>query len=338
MIALGLLLTTACDPKTFDPVLSLGNIQSAAITSPTAGTAIVITEADADKVATFQWSAADYGFQAAVTYSLQADLEGGDFSDPIGLATTNGTSVDLVYADLNAALLSANVPDGVASNMMFRVVSDINDDVAEAASEAVMLSITPYKTVVAFPQLAVPGAHQGWNANDSVNAVFDRGFNGNYEGFVYFAGTGNEFKFSDPGRGWDLNWGDDGADGSLEENGANIIAPDEGMYRLKVNLNDFSYTSEAANFGLIGDATGSWDNDQDLVWNETTRAMELTLDLVVGAVKFRANDDWALNFGDNAANGSLEYDGENIAIAEAGNYTIQLFISGPEYTYTLTKN
>lgn len=338
IIALGLLLTTACDPKTFDPVLVVGDIQSASITAPTAGTNIVLTEAEAEKVVNFSWSAADYGFDAAVTYSLEGDLEGGDFSSPIAFANTTGTSVDLTYEEINSNMIAKGIPDGVASNILLRVVADVNDEVSEVASGTVMISVTPYKVVVQYPLLAVPGSYQGWNPNDSINAVFDRNFDGNYESFVYFDGTGVEFKFSDPVLGWAMNWGDNGGDGVLDDGGDNIAAPDAGMHRLRVNLNDFSYSVETTNFGLIGDATGSWDNDQDMTWNAAERALEITLDLVVGAIKFRANDDWALNLGDNAANGSLEYEGENIAITDAGNYTIKLFLSDADYTYSITKN
>ncbi|RMG27177.1 MAG: hypothetical protein D6730_07770 [Bacteroidetes bacterium] len=64
----------------------------------------------------------------------------------------------------------------------------------------------------------------------------------------------------------------------------------------------------------------------------------ITLDLQAGEVKFRANDDWAINFGDDDGNGSLEYGGANIVIAEAGNYTIDLMLSVQDYTYQIVKN
>jgi hypothetical protein len=63
-----------------------------------------------------------------------------------------------------------------------------------------------------------------------------------------------------------------------------------------------------------------------------------TLDLVQGEMKFRANNDWAVNLGDNDANRSLEYGGANIAVAESGNYTIELNLGSAVYTYKLTKN
>ena len=58
-----------------------------------------------------------------------------------------------------------------------------------------------------------------------------------------------------------------------------------------------------------------------------------------GKFKFRANDDWGINFGDNGADFKPEYDGADIVISAAGNYTISLDLSaGGNYAYTLKKN
>jgi hypothetical protein len=41
-------------------------------------------------------------------------------------------------------------------------------------------------------------------------------------------------------------------------------------------------------------------------------------------MKFRLNDDWGVNLGDNGADGSLEAGGANIVIPAAGTYNITL--------------
>ncbi len=49
---------------------------------------------------------------------------------------------------------------------------------------------------------------------------------------------------------------------------------------------------------LIGDATpDGWNCDQNMTWNPTTRVFTATINLVAGDIKFRANDDWAVNLG-----------------------------------------
>ncbi|MBB6462892.1 SusF/SusE family outer membrane protein [Flammeovirga kamogawensis] len=93
-------------------------------------------------------------------------------------------------------------------------------------------------------------------------------------------------------------------------------------------------------WGIIGDATGSWDADQDLLYNAETEVYYITLDLVLGNIKFRKSDDWTVNLGGTTE--ALVHNGDNIAIAEAGNYTIELTVdeSGDSAvgSFTLTKN
>ena len=100
-----------------------------------------------------------------------------------------------------------------------------------------------------------------------------------------------------------------------------------------------THTATRTNWGVLGDATpGGWDTDTDFTYDEASSTLKVTLDLNAGEIKFRANDDWAINMGDTDANGDLQYDGDNIAIGEAGNYTIELILNQARYLYKLTKN
>jgi hypothetical protein len=80
-------------------------------------------------------------------------------------------------------------------------------------------------------------------------------------------------------------------------------------------------------------------------WDAEAGMLKVTLyltqsgDLSDTGIKFRANDDWGINLGDNEGDGVLEEGGSNIAVPEAGNYTVYLDLSNPEkYTYELIKN
>ena len=88
--------------------------------------------------------------------------------------------------------------------------------------------------------------------------------------------------------------------------------------------------------GIIGPAqAGGWDTDTDLTYNPETKAWEGTLDLAADKMKFRANDDWAINWGGSFD--ALTQNGADIVV-EAGTYDIQLFAlcDGKAYA-TLTK-
>jgi hypothetical protein len=61
------------------------------------------------------------------------------------------------------------------------------------------------------------------------------------------------------------------------------------------------------------------------------------LNLTVGAIKFRANDDWGLNLGGLNFN-ALTNGGDNIPIAVAGSYTLTLDVLKAVPSCIVTKN
>lgn len=189
----------------------------------------------------------------------------------------------------------------------------------------------------AYPVLYVPGGYQGWDPSDATTVVASVNDDGYYEGYLWFPDANTEFKFT-TGPNWDVNYGDDGADGTLELNGANIVAADAGYYKVNVDTNTWTYDIEKTEWGLIGDATpGGWDTDTDMTYNATDGVWELEVDLGTGSIKFRANDVWDINYGDTGVDGILDAGGDNISIAEAGAYLIKMKLGFPDYTYTIEK-
>lgn len=194
----------------------------------------------------------------------------------------------------------------------------------------------PPKSVKVYPVLHVPGSYQGWDPANETTVVASVASDDKYEGYLNFPDAGTQFKFTQ-GTSWDVNWGDTGGDGTLDPGGDNIVAADAGYYKVNVDLTALTYTITKTDWGVIGSATaGGWDNDQNMTYDATTGLWSATLDLVAGEIKFRANDGWDINLGDDGANGILEYGGANIAIPQAGKYVITLKLGAPDYTYTIT--
>ncbi|WP_346862466.1 RagB/SusD family nutrient uptake outer membrane protein [uncultured Draconibacterium sp.] len=196
---------------------------------------------------------------------------------------------------------------------------------------------------VDYPVIYVPGGYQSGSgysegdwAPDVAPTLGSVNSDSNYEGYIYFADAA-EFKFT-AGPNWDLNWGDDGGDGSLEPNGANLSVAEGGYYKLNVNTADLTYSIAKTDWGIIGSATANgWDSDQNMEFDAETKTWIAELDLSAGEIKFRANDDWAINYGDDGADGVLGAGAANIAIAEAGSYKITMKLESPDYTYTVEK-
>uniref|UniRef100_UPI003217DD83 SusE domain-containing protein n=1 Tax=uncultured Draconibacterium sp. TaxID=1573823 RepID=UPI003217DD83 len=168
-----------------------------------------------------------------------------------------------------------------------------------------------------------------------------------YQVFSYITTDSWGYKFL-PTRSWSGGWGlTEGTSDKITQNNAkDLKVSEDGFYRVIVNFSDGTTKTEKTDWGLIGSATpGGWDTDSDMTLlplsdNEYkgTYTWEITTDLTRGKIKFRANDGWAVNFGDTDANGSLELGGTDIEVSEAGNYTIKLVLDPASYTYSMVKN
>ncbi len=200
----------------------------------------------------------------------------------------------------------------------------------------IISEFNPGKT---YPKVYIPGSFQAipFNGTDSKNALTSSKSNKVYEGYRYFAQDNAEFVvLRNPSSTLGGKLGDNGADGTLEANGANIKAGTKGLYYIKVDLNNNTYVLEKQTWGVVGSATpGGWDNDTDLTWNSELNYLTVKLDLTEGDFKFRANKNWTVNLGDTGRDGILEAGGDNIKITKPGGYEIRLDLENPDYTYEL---
>ena len=98
--------------------------------------------------------------------------------------------------------------------------------------------------------------------------------------------------------------------------------------------NNYSYS--VTQWGIIGDATpGGWAADTDMTIIGGTDKWTVTACGSVVVIKFRANDAWDINYGDDGADLSLEAGGANLVIGAAGNYTITMNLATLTYTIVL---
>jgi hypothetical protein len=174
------------------------------------------------------------------------------------------------------------------------------------------------------------GSPNGW---DDETALTYSPEDTEWQGVLHL--TADEIKFR-ANHSWDYNYGSNAADGILQAGGNNIPVDVESDYSIVLDLSTPNeYTYSLNRWGLIGDATpGGWDNDTNMTWDADNGVFTVTLDLIAGSFKFRANDGWDINYGGDL-NG-LNAGGDNIAVAEDGNYTITFDPWG--LTATVTKN
>lgn len=192
-----------------------------------------------------------------------------------------------------------------------------------AGTWIVTLDMNNLTYTVGKPVLYMAGDANGWNQIDVLNG--DDGVH--FTGYMYL--NQNGFKFCTQPN-WDgTNYG---ADFNTTGDAANITMTEPaGYYKVDVDLSAKTYTLiPITTIGIIGSASpNGWDSDVDMTYvpyNAETKelgyweAKDITL--ASGEIKFRANDDWAINWGGDI--NALTQGGDNISV-EAGTYDIKLY-------------
>ena len=195
--------------------------------------------------------------------------------------------------------------------------------IAGTGTWIVTLDMNNLSYSVGKPILYMAGDANGWATNDYL-----AGEDGvHFTGFMFL--NQNGFKFCTQPEWKGTNYG---ANFDTAPDAANITMTEEaGYYKVDVDLGSKSYVlTPITTIGIIGSASpNGWDSDVDMTYvpyNAETKelgyweAKDITL--ASGEIKFRANDDWAINWGGDT--NALTQGGDNISV-EAGTYDIKLY-------------
>jgi len=278
-----------------------------------------------------------------VSYFVQIDSAGKNFTKFVTLANlTSANTLSLSYNTFNSLLLTPlSLTANAAASLEMRVGTAIY------GKDTVYSSILPISlTTLQLDQLWLPGSYEGYNpaAAPIIPSVTPKT---TYEGFAYFSAAGN-FKFTSAPDYNHINYGD-GGNGTLTTNGnaGGIGYSPAGVYLLDANVSALTYSAQyIQSFGIIGTATPQgWNASTPMTYNQSTGLWTITIALVPGALKFRANDSWNINYGPtdpNALTGAMVYNNPNaITINNAANYTVTMDMTQTKqkgYLYTVVQN
>lgn len=320
------------------------------ILTPQSGEAVILApETPNNPGLVMTWEEMDYGTPTEITYTIEVDKNGNDFAAPVTVATTTAAFISINTETLNGAALTAGLEPFSEGGLDVRVKSSVGSTGSEVAySDVITYLVTPYTTetpkmYVVGNFLAASGYGSDWTPSSAV-PISSSGFGEtDFEGYVYMNNASIEYKILPTNESFDGDWGDDGSfTGTLVQTGeSNITMSGPGYFRIKANTTSGTYSAQPAAWGIIGSATPTgWDSDTNMTYDATSKKWTITMDLVGGQkIKFRANDTWDLNYGDNGADGSLEEGGSDIDVPTSGNYTVTLDLSTPrEYTFSLQAN
>ncbi|MCO4294387.1 SusE domain-containing protein [Solitalea sp. MAHUQ-68] len=337
------LMLTSCK-KDEDMVIATDGTPSVLTASKQA--VILLEDKASDDAITFSWTRADYGYSAPVSYVLQVDKKGNNFAAPAIYplnAEGNGSSIvqTLTVAQFNTLLTDLKLAPFEVSEVECRISSSITDKVDPIYSGNVSMAVTTYAGKPKEMYLVGGSTTIGWNEGAAM--AFTSLGDGKFESYQYLTVAGDGFKLLPTKGSWSGDLGmKGGSPGVLISDGEqNIPVPANGYYRIGLNmptLKGGTYTLASSSWGVIGDATpGGWDTDTNMTYDPVAKTWSVTMNLVGGkSFKFRLNDEWTVNLGDDGANGSLEPGGANIAVATSGSYSLVLDAVGK--SYTIVKN
>ena len=317
------------------------------------------------------WNEPDFGAPATITYVVELStssnfgsiaMSSGDLSsnhmalsvkDLLGIAENlgldeDGSTTNADGSPNNAATLYARVS-------AYAGTTSTGSNPSSTTSKSATINIELLETAgCEEPAMSnwglVGSAVNGWggisrgfsNTNDiELLQVGDGVFQG------YATLLDGEFKFRQDGA-WAVNLGDE--NGKLVANGPNIAAS-AGTYLVTLDMNESTYslgnvTSDI--WGIVGSgvtiqkddgsgevaAWGGGSADTKFFPDPCNDGVYLMMGVLLqdGEIKFRKDDAWAENLGDE--NGKLVANGPNIGVS-AGTYDIVLDITNS--TYTMTK-
>ena len=277
----------------------------------------------------FVGTAVDPGFQASVTYYLEACAKGTNFADPILIMSDKQClSMKISVGDLDGILLKKFPADQVSS-VDFRIRSVLS--LSSGTGSYVYSSPVKNADVTLYgpPTLSftVAGKLQG---------VVSAADNKVYTGWIYTDGTAFQFTNNDDGK----KYGGVLAAGAIScdlTEGGPAIKLDAGAYNMTVNINTgiMKMTISDVTIGIIGDAVGGWDNDTKMAYNFTDHTWNVTKTVTAGGIKFRTHNAWdKVNVGYNPAGHDLnnlyqndgKTDSQDIKDVAPGKYNIKLYL------------
>ncbi len=278
------------------------------------------------------WTQPDFGYNAAAEYSVLFDLSGGDFTNPESISAGNALEKSFNTEDLNKILLNLGAEPGTATTLdvkvdiimskQYRRASDISGLTATAYSGVLDLT-TPWGVVGS----ATPN---GWG--DGPDTPFYKTDQANVY-VAYINMIDGEWKIRKD-NDWAVNYGS--SDGvNLVEGGDNIPVT-AGTYKILFDEDNKTYTIETFSWGLVGSATpNGWDGpDFPLNYDSCSDTWRAVVKLNDGEWKIRQNNDWAVNYGSDGADGNLQAGGANIPVT-LGYY--QIIVDPNALTYTIEK-
>lgn len=278
-----------------------------------------------------------------ISYTLELDKKGNNFSSPVVLASTGSLYTHVLTKDLNGLLLSTyKAEPEVPIELELRIAAYYGENKTKVAysKNTLSFSASVYKPLDQIPAVYLIGDMNGWN-NTSTQFIMYRNSNSITDKTYTYTGrlaAGTYYKFipeESLGTYKAYVRKDDSTLAYEESEGGAFFNEVERYVTITINTETLTYSIEDYNaagktvysfLGPIGGFT-DWDNEPGLTkspydphqWSGTIEIGMST------ALKFRAERDWTNNWGGAEIDypyGKAVFDGPGATVSLPGTYKI----------------
>lgn len=349
-------ITFSCDDN-FEPTRQFEKSDAEFSATPSVSTVAVTASDSLKEVISFNWDDPEYAIGLVESkFTVKVGASGSNFSTFLSKEFTGVLTGALLGKELNGMALRFGGVIGQPITLDAMVVAAQSNNNEPKNSDVVQITVTPYGDLGLAPSSTAITLNAATPSAQSLGLSWSTAFVG-FKGVktyqLQYAKGGTSFasptnvdvtSFSKSFTHFELNkiamaYGiAAGAAGSVD---FRLKATNELGTVIYSNVATISVTPYIAfnSVGIIGDATpGGWPTDTDMYRPDATKPTEWTATVyLIGGkeAKFRADDDWADNWGSTSfPSGTGTQNGSNIPVSTSGYYKVNLNVGSGAYSFT----
>lgn len=307
-------------------------------------TVVLTSSNNNDTVSVIKWTPADFGYKAAVNYTVELVKDGNSFSTAKTISVGNSVQLKYTGAVLNESAIGLGIAAGTSGVINIRIKSSLSDSTFIYSSVS-KLNITTYQ--VDFPALIVRGGNSWVTplARTKGFVLTSPNYDGKYEGYINLPNAdgwgGDALKLEVQNTGIQYGWGSSSTTMTAGSSGNLWFTPSPNYMKVNADINAGTVNFTPVKFYLSGDHNGWSTSATPMTFNSATNQWIATnVNFTAGnKFVFTSNGSYDISYKVNSEGklvyaGPPSWAGSNISAPGTGSYTVILDLSAGDGRYT----